>query len=161
VARSADGGLALAAIGIGMSLLVVVNTPALAMAPLVTLELGRRDERRLFRYAVAVGAAGSLAVLALAIPPGSGLVRALFGLDADLGAAVSAFLFGLALNSLGVAIRRYQHGRLIHYGVHRPDRLGDRCPPGRHDRDRRRRYRHVSAARALRGRRGADCGRVH
>jgi hypothetical protein len=113
-ARSADAGRALAAIGVGMSILVVVNTPALAITALVAAERGRGDGRRLRRYTATVGVLGSLVVLALAVPPGSVAVRALFDLDADTAGAVSAFLTGLAPNSLGVAVRRYQHGRLIH-----------------------------------------------
>jgi hypothetical protein len=104
----------LVAIGIGMSLLIVVNTPALALTPLVAAERNRCDGRRLRRYTNAVGVVGTIGVLALAVPPGSSAVRAVFGLDSATGHAVSAFLAGLAPNSLGVALRRYQHGRLIH-----------------------------------------------
>ena len=115
-ARSADGARALAAIGIGMSILVVVNTPALAVAPLVVVEHDRRSRRLLRRHTVAVGVLGTVVVLALAVPPGSAAVRLLFDLDGETGQAVSAFLAGLAPNSLGVALRRYEHGRLIHGG---------------------------------------------
>jgi hypothetical protein len=113
-ARSDDGAAALAAVGIGMSLLVVVNTPALAIAPLVAGERSRRDPRQLWRHTVGVGLAGTAVLLALALPPGRAVVDALFGLDAAMAAAVSAFLLGLAPNSLAVALRRHQHGRLIH-----------------------------------------------
>jgi hypothetical protein len=114
-ARSTDGGRALAAIGIGMSILVVVNTPALAITALVAGEQGRRSAIRLRRYTVTVGVFGTLVLLGLATPPGSAAIDAVFDLDPHLGHAVSAFLVGLALNSLGVAVRRYQHGRLIHH----------------------------------------------
>jgi hypothetical protein len=66
-ARSTDGGDALAAIGIGMSLLVVVNTPALAVAALVAGERNRRDPRQLWRHTLTVGAAGTAVLLALAL----------------------------------------------------------------------------------------------
>jgi len=113
-ARSTDGGRALAAIGVGMSLLVVVNTPALAITPLIAIERGRRSVGQLRRYTAVVGVLGTLILAILAVPPGSAAVRALFGLDQATAGAVSAFLAGLAPNSLGVAIRRYQHGRLVH-----------------------------------------------
>jgi hypothetical protein len=119
-ARSVDGGRALAAIGIGMSILVVVNSPALAMAGLVATEWDRRTAKQLRRYTLAVGCLGTAVLFGLAVPPGSAAVRALFDLDAGLAGAVSAFLAGLALNSLGVAVRRYQHGRLIHARATRP-----------------------------------------
>jgi hypothetical protein len=45
-ARSAVGGQALAAIGIGVAILVVINTPALAITPLVATEQGRRAQRQ-------------------------------------------------------------------------------------------------------------------
>jgi hypothetical protein len=113
-ARSVDGAQALAAIGIGMSILVVVNTPALAVTPLVAGERARRSPRMLGGYVAVVGLLGSVLVLLPAVPPGSAVVRAVFDLDAATSGAVSAFLVGLAPNSLGVAVRRYQHGRLIH-----------------------------------------------
>jgi hypothetical protein len=113
-ARSADGGRALAAIGIGMSLLVVVNTPALAITPLLVAERARRSPRMLRGHTAAVGLFGTALVLSAAVPPGDAAVRAVFGLDPATSDAVSAFLLGLAPNSLGVAVRRYQHGRLIH-----------------------------------------------
>jgi hypothetical protein len=115
-ARSADGGRALAAVGIGMSILVVVNSPALAITGLVATQGDRRTPAQLRRYTAAVGCLGTALLFALAVPPGSGVVRALFGLDPATAGAVSAFLAGLALNSLGVAVRRYQHGRLIRGG---------------------------------------------
>jgi hypothetical protein len=113
-ARSAAGGQALAAIGIGVAILVVINTPALAITPLIATEQGRRAQRQLWRHSVAVGLIGSVALLALAVPPGSTGRNALFNLDPALADAVSAFLLGLAPNSFAVAIRRYLHGQLIH-----------------------------------------------
>jgi hypothetical protein len=119
-ARSTAGGAALAAIGIGMSILVVVNTPALAIAALVAGERDRHHPRRLRHHTLLVGAAGTLVLLLLAAPPGAAAVSAVFGLEAEVRTAVAAFLLGLAPNSLGVAIRRHQHGRLIHERHTRP-----------------------------------------
>jgi hypothetical protein len=113
-ARSTDGASALAAVGIGMSILVVVNTPALALTPLVATEMDRRSPGQLWRYALAAGLSGTGVLLLLALPPGSAAVHELFGLETATSTAVSAFLIGLAPNGLGVALRRYQHGRLIH-----------------------------------------------
>lgn len=79
-ARSTDGGSALAAVGIGMAILVVVNTPALALTPLVTTEMERRGGRRLWRYTLAVGLSATGVLLLLALPPGSAAVRWTFGL---------------------------------------------------------------------------------
>jgi hypothetical protein len=86
-ARSADGARALAAIGIGMAILVVVNTPALAITALVVDEYDRVGGRALRRYTIGVGLAGTTVLLALAVPPGSALVDALFGLDPETGGA--------------------------------------------------------------------------
>jgi hypothetical protein len=116
VARSADGSQALAAIGIGMSILVVINTPALALAPLVASEQHRRGTSVLWRYSLAVGVVGSALLAGVALPPGSHAVAALFGLHPHLAGAVSTFLLGLAPNSFAVAVRRYLHGRLIAAG---------------------------------------------
>lgn len=113
VARSADGGRALAALGICLAILMVVNTPALALAPLVVTT----PVRRVRGYAVVVGLLGSLVLLGLGVAPVAG---ALLGLDADLTAAVQAGLLGLVPNSAAVAIRRYLHGRLIDAGRTRP-----------------------------------------
>jgi hypothetical protein len=66
-ARSTDPPRALAALGISVAVLVVVNTPALALAPLFAFEAERRGLRR---YALAVGTAGALVLLLLgAVPP--------------------------------------------------------------------------------------------
>lgn len=55
VARAEHGARGLAALGICMSILVVVNSPALAMTPLTVTANGR-----LWRHAVLVGLAGSV-----------------------------------------------------------------------------------------------------
>jgi hypothetical protein len=113
-ARSADGARALAALGICLAVLVVVNTPALSLTPLVAMEAGRRGLRR---YALAVGAAGALVLLLLGVvPPAAHLVRLAFGLDAPLLRHVRDGLVALAPNALGVALRRELHGRLVHAG---------------------------------------------
>jgi hypothetical protein len=120
-ARSAGGAQVLAALGIGVAVLVVVNSPALAVTPLVITEYGRRPLRHVWRYSLLVGALGTLALVALSsLTPLSALVQLTFGLDDRLLADVRACLLGLAPNSLGVAIRRYLHGRLIVAGRTRP-----------------------------------------
>jgi hypothetical protein len=114
VARATGGAQALAAIGICLSLLVIVNTPALALAPLVAVEAQRRGLRR---YALGVGVLGAAVLLFLGVtPPALEALRVVFGLDADLLGQVSDGLVALAPNSLGVALRRDLHGRFIHAG---------------------------------------------
>lgn len=115
VARSADGGEALAAMGICIGVLVVINTPALAMTALVVTEAGRQPARRLKSYTACVGALGSLALLTVSVT-GVGFLE----LDPGLDRAVRAGLLGLVPNSAAVALRRYLHGRLIHAGHTRP-----------------------------------------
>jgi hypothetical protein len=116
VARSADGAQALAALGIGVSILVIVNTPALAMAPLV-VTAHDAAAAQLRRYALLVGFLGAGLLFALgAIPPFDALPRAALGLDEGLAGAVGGALVGLAPNSVAVALRRQLHGRLIRAG---------------------------------------------
>jgi hypothetical protein len=67
-ARSHDGGQALAAVGIGMSILVVVNSPALALAGLVATQWDGRTPEQLRRYTLTVGCLGTILLLALAVP---------------------------------------------------------------------------------------------
>jgi hemerythrin superfamily protein len=113
-ARSTDGARALAALGICLAVLVVVNTPALALAPLVAVEAERRGLRR---YASAVGTAGALLLVLLgAVPPATDVVRLVFGLDGELLRHVRDGLMALAPNAIGVALRRELHGRFVHAG---------------------------------------------
>jgi hypothetical protein len=113
-ARSTDGARALAALGICLAVLVVVNTPALALAPLVAVEADRRGLRR---YAVAGGVVGGVVLLVLgAVPPAAHALGLVFGLDAALLRHVRDGLVALAPNALGVALRRELHGRLVHAG---------------------------------------------
>ncbi|PXY31059.1 hypothetical protein [Prauserella muralis] len=121
VARSDSGARGLAAMGICLALLVVVNTPALALAPLVATEHDRHRAATLLAYTAGVGAVGTLLLGALALTPAAAnLLGAAFGLDAGLLAQVRGGLLGLVPNSLGVALRRYLHGRCIHTGRTRP-----------------------------------------
>jgi hypothetical protein len=120
-ARSAGGAQVLAALGICVAMLVVVNSPALAITPLVVTEYGRRPLRDLWRYALLVGVVGMLALMVLSsFAPLTALVRLIFGLGEAQLTDVRACLLGLAPNALGVAIRRYLHGRLITCGQTRP-----------------------------------------
>jgi hypothetical protein len=114
VARSVGGDRALAAMGICVSLLVVVNTPALALTPLVTVQAGQRGLRW---YALAIGFAGAAVLLLVALVPSAmAALRAVFGLDVDVASDVRDGLIGLSANSVGVALRRHLHGRFIWAG---------------------------------------------
>ncbi|HEV2778432.1 MAG TPA: hypothetical protein VGX25_03435 [Actinophytocola sp.] len=108
--RSANGARELAALGVCLAVLVVVNTPALAVTPLVVTEQDRHPLPRLWRYAVLIGCLGALILLAAAALP---VAAIMVGGQPDLTGAVRAGLLGLVPNSVGVALRRYLHGRLI------------------------------------------------
>nr|BFE78505.1 hypothetical protein GCM10020093_011060 [Planobispora longispora] len=113
-ARSSAGPQILAAMGICVAILVVVNSPALAITPLVVAAHDRHHARRLWRHSLLTGLAGALTLVALAtVPPLIALVRLAFDADEVLLDHVRAGLVGLAPNALGVALRRYLHGRLI------------------------------------------------
>ncbi|NES16759.1 MULTISPECIES: hypothetical protein [Micromonospora] len=115
VARSGSSDRAIAALGIAVAVIVVVNGPALALAPLVVTLDGRYARRSIHRYALAVGAAATVvvAVLGLSRPA----LAALFSLDAATTRDAGAALLALAPASLVVAIRRYLHGRFIALGA--------------------------------------------
>ncbi len=114
VARARNGADALAAFGIVISVIVVVNTPGLAMAPLVIAEAGHRAGRQLGRYGLAVGAAGTVVLLLLALSPTAfSVLRLLMNVDHTLSTDVRGGLLALAPASVAVAGRRYLHGRLI------------------------------------------------
>jgi hypothetical protein len=109
-ARSAEPARALAALGIAMSVLVVVNAPALALTGLVVVS-DDVSTRRLVRHTVSVGLAAALVLAALAGVPQ--VFAALLDLDAALAGELRWCLLALVPNPLAVAIRRYLHGRLI------------------------------------------------
>lgn len=112
-ARSADPARALAALGIAISVLVVINAPALAMAGLVVVS-DDVPTRRLVRHAVSLGVGAALVVVVLTwLPPVFAALRALLDLDAALAEELRWCLLCLVPNPLGVAVRRYLHGRLI------------------------------------------------
>ncbi|MEV5317269.1 hypothetical protein AB0K92_06250 [Streptomyces sp. NPDC052687] len=120
-ARTADGASALAALGAGLSVLFVVNSPALALAPLTVAELAGQGSRRLLRRAVGTGLAGCAALLVPAALPGvSTGFPALLGLPAYLHDAFRICLLSFATAPLAVALRRYRHGRLIAADTTRP-----------------------------------------
>ncbi|MDT3396521.1 hypothetical protein RKE29_07680 [Streptomyces sp. B1866] len=113
-ARMPHGASALAALGVGLSVLFVVNSPALALAPLVVAELAGQGSRTLLRWALGTGLAGCAALPALAALPGvSAGFPALLGLPADLHDAFRTCLLSFAAAPPAVALRRYLHGRLI------------------------------------------------
>jgi hypothetical protein len=117
VGRMPDGPSAMAALGAGLSVLVVVNSPALALAQLVVAELRGRGSRVLLRRAAATGAFGCAALAGLALLPG---FPALLGLPPALRGDFRACLLSFATAPLAVALRRYLHGRLIHHDTTRP-----------------------------------------
>ncbi|MFD5247748.1 hypothetical protein ACFWIW_24645 [Amycolatopsis sp. NPDC058340] len=109
-----SGTAQLAALGVCIAVLVVVNSPALAITPLVVTHHDSYSLRRWWRYVVATGSAGVLVLLSLAALPAAGrVITALVGSQHELTGAVRAGLLGLAPNSLAVAMRRYLHGRCI------------------------------------------------
>jgi hypothetical protein len=112
VARTPDGASALAAFGVAISVLVVVNSPALALAPLVVMA---RPSVRVRRYALAVGVLGC-AVLGAAALNAHGL-SAVLGLDPALTGQLRAALLALSAAPLAVALRRYLQGRLMDAGA--------------------------------------------
>jgi hypothetical protein len=119
-ARSADGGRALAAVGISLSIIVLINSPALALTELV-VTTHERQRPVLPAYALGVGLASAALIGALALAPaGQGLVGAVFSLDEQTLAQVRLALLGLCPASLAVASRRYLHGHLIVSGHTRP-----------------------------------------
>ncbi|MTK02056.1 hypothetical protein [Micromonospora sp. CP22] len=115
VARSESPDRALAALGIAVAVIVVVNGPALALAPLVVTLDGRYARRSIHRYAMAVGIAATvvIAVLGLYRPA----LAALFSLDEATSRDAGAALLALAPASVVVASRRYLHGRFIAFGA--------------------------------------------
>ena len=121
VARMAGGPVAMAAFGAGLSVLVIVNSPALALAPLVVSELRVHGTTALFRRALVTGGLGSAALAGLAaLPIVSTIFPALLGLPPDLRDAFRLCLLSFATAPLAVAVRRYLHGRLIAADTTRP-----------------------------------------
>lgn len=120
-ARMADGATALAALGAGLSVLFVVNSPALALAPLIVAELAGQGSRRLLRWALGTGLAGCAVLLVPAALPGVATgFPGLLGLPANLHDAFRTCLLSFATAPLAVALRRYLHGRLIAADTTRP-----------------------------------------
>jgi hypothetical protein len=117
VARSDDGARALAALGICFGILTIVNTPALALTPLVVIEGDNQPVRRLFRYTLAVGVLGALVMVVLGgIPHLAPLLTTVVDGDPRLVGDVRAGVLAMVPNCLAVAVRRYLHGRLIRAG---------------------------------------------
>jgi hypothetical protein len=121
VGRMPGGAAAMAALGAGLSVLFVVNSPALALAPVVVAELSGHGSRALLRRTVVTGALGCGVLLALALLPGlSAGFPALLGLPANLRADFAMCLLSFTSAPLAVAVRRYLHGRLIDHDTTRP-----------------------------------------
>ncbi|WP_224388955.1 hypothetical protein [Pseudonocardia sp. ICBG1293] len=113
VARTSDGPTAVAAFGAGLSVLVVVNAPALALAPLVVLTMSKHGSRTLWKYAFAVGLFGTALIVLLALTP---LTTNALGIPTELHGPLSICLLSFGLAPLAVALRRCQHGHLISSG---------------------------------------------
>lgn len=119
--RMPDGPSAMAALGAGLSVLVVINSPGLALAPLVVAESRGHGSRALFRHAAATGAAACTGLAALAAFPGiSTAFPALLGLPPELHADFRLCLLSFASAPLAVALRRWLHGHLIANDTTRP-----------------------------------------
>ncbi|MEQ0564617.1 hypothetical protein ABJI51_36550 [Amycolatopsis sp. NEAU-NG30] len=114
VARGTGGAAGLAAFGVSIAVLVVANSPALAITPLVVSDAEHQPNRRTSGYALAVGFATAVALaLLVTVPPLFALVRGLANLPDEIAAQVRTCLLALAPASVAVAVRRYFHGRLI------------------------------------------------
>ncbi|GAA1928248.1 hypothetical protein [Streptantibioticus ferralitis] len=121
VGRMPGGASAMAALGAGLSVLFVVNSPALALAPVVVTELSNHGSRVLLRRALATGGLGCALLVALALLPGlSAGFPTLLGLPAELRADFRTCLLSFASAPLAVAVRRFLHGRLIDSDTTRP-----------------------------------------
>lgn len=121
VGRMSGGPSAMAALGVGLSVLVVINSPALALAPLVVAELRRHGSARLLRHAASTGLLGCAVLAGVAALPGvSTMFPAALGLPPALRADLRVCLLSFATAPLAVALRRYLHGRLIASGNARP-----------------------------------------
>lgn len=114
IGRMADGAEAMAAFGAALSVLVVVNSPALALAPLVVAVSDSHGARALRRQSVLTGVAGGLALVGLALVPTlSTAFPAVLGLPQNLWPGLRLCLLSLASAPLAVASRRLSHGLLI------------------------------------------------
>ncbi|MDS0139962.1 MULTISPECIES: hypothetical protein [unclassified Amycolatopsis] len=114
VARGAGGAAGLAAFGVSLAVLVVANSPALAITPLVVSDADHQPNRRTFGYALGVGVLTAVVLaLLVTVPALFTLVRVATNLPDGIAAQVRTCLLALAPASVAVAVRRYFHGRLI------------------------------------------------
>ncbi|MFD7666790.1 hypothetical protein [Streptomyces sp. NPDC059788] len=121
VGRLPGGAAAMAALGAGLSVLFVINSPALALAPVVVTEVGNHGSRALLRRALATGGLGCALLVALALLPDvSTGFPALLGLPTEVRADFLTCLLSFASAPLAVAVRRFLHGRLIDSDTTRP-----------------------------------------
>jgi hypothetical protein len=115
LARGTQGEQSLAAFGIALGVLVVVNAPALSLtAATVSLARSGAQFRAMRNYALLIGAATTGLLLMLTVGPGGGVLTAVTGVDGDTGLLVRQGLGILSLAPLAVAWRRLQQGILIH-----------------------------------------------
>ncbi|MGY3205117.1 hypothetical protein [Streptomyces sp. TE5632] len=121
VGRMSGGASAMAALGAGLAVLFVVNSPALALAPVVVTEVAHHGSRALLRRALATGGLGCVLLAAPALLPGlSTGFPALLGLPEEVRNDFRICLLSFVSAPLAVAVRRFLHGRLIADDTTRP-----------------------------------------
>jgi hypothetical protein len=115
VARGSQPAESLAAFGVALSVIVLINSPALALASTTAaFSLTRQDARRVQQFAglLGLGLSMTLAVLLLT-PVGGSLLESGMGLTAPLTAVAIQGLWPMVLAPIAVSWRRYFHGLLI------------------------------------------------
>jgi hypothetical protein len=118
VARAADGTAALAGFGVALTVILVLNSPALPLASTVAV-LGDSPAAfaRLQLFALGLGLTISAALTAFLLSSRADLVLgAVLGLPAHVAELARQGLLGLALAPLVVSWRRCCHGLLIRTG---------------------------------------------
>jgi len=121
-ARGPRGAPSLAGLGVALSLILLVNSPALALASTTaTLSRGAVAVARLRTLALLAGVLpAALLVAVLLTPTADWLFRSLINVPANAVSLTRVALWLLAPAPLVVAWRRYQHGLLVAAGATGP-----------------------------------------
>jgi hypothetical protein len=121
-ARGPRGAPSLAGLGVALSLILLVNSPALALASTTaTLSRGAAAVARLRTLAFLAGSIpAALLVAALVTPAASWLFHSLIHVPSNAVGLTRVALWLLAPAPLVVAWRRYQHGLLVASGATGP-----------------------------------------
>jgi Na+-driven multidrug efflux pump len=121
-ARGPRGAASLAGLGVALSLILLVNSPALALASTTaTLSRGAAAVARLRTLALLAGSIpAALLVTALLTPAADWLFRSVIHVPSNAVGLTRVALWLLAPAPLVVAWRRYQHGLLIACGATGP-----------------------------------------